>query len=170
MKTLVLLLFCLPAWAQPTPATPPRTAPVLVLEWTPPPNTNGITGYVIRHGTALGVWSWQQFVAGAASTNLAWSNSVPGAVNYFEARSVNTEGVESDPSNVVQRALQSRPAPPQLRQAVPLLVIIESRAGADAPWRERLRIGPFQALASAPTEQFRAGLLAQPPVALLPDP
>ena len=171
-RPLVLLaLLAGPLLAQPVLVTPPRTNLVLALDWTLPAELSGVTGYILRHGTAPGIFTEQMFVPGAVTTNAYWSNAVAGVTHYFVATTLNAEGLESDPSNVAQSAaLAPRPDPPQLRQVVPLVVVIWSRPTVDDPWRERLRLGPFNALAALPTEQFRVSLEAAPATPLLDGP
>lgn len=171
MKNILCLLFLswsLSLTAAPVlPATPPRTNVVLLIEWSPPTDLTGITGYIIRHGTEPGVVTDQMLVTGPTSTNTYWSNVVIGVTHYFVASSVNSAGLESVPSNTAEFNM-AQPAPPQLKQIVPMVVMIESRPAASDPWVERLRFSPFNALAALPGEQFRVKMVVSPPEPLLP--
>jgi hypothetical protein len=61
------------------------------------------------------------------------SNVPAGSLNWFVVRAVNNDGIESDPSNVYLKGIETRPAPPGNLMAVPVQVSLQS-LGSNGVW------------------------------------
>lgn len=137
MRTLLIVLAASLSFnfatAQPAPPLPvPRRTAHIPLAWDASPSTN-VTGYRVYHATNSQSYSAIYPVAGRLTTTFTVTNAPPGASNWFVVTAVNGDGLESDPSNVAARTVQSVPAPPGPLQAMPVVVTVRWKP-PDAEW------------------------------------
>lgn len=129
-----LLLGTLNLHAQ-SPAPPaPNRAIRIPLAWEPSP-TLSVVGYRLYHATSGPTWTNHTFIAGRTNTTFTFTNGVPGVSNHFVVMAVNADGVESDPSNVVQRPALPVPASAGPLQALPVTVTLRWQP-PDAEWAD----------------------------------
>lgn len=173
MKTLWIIAVALvagfvaiDAHAQaPVPNVPAKRTIVHPLAWDASP-TPAVT-YVLRRGPAPGKYDEMVELPGLT---YHWTNSPAQAdrTNYYVVASKNASGVESDPSNEIKVEPIQRPAPPNLRTAVPITVEIYRREPGQL-WAKAITLGPFLDRADKPAEEFSAVVRVGKPEPLLPE-
>ena len=165
MKTLLLFPFLISvAFAQaPLPNIAPKTNVSHSLAWDAS-TTPGVT-YVLRRGIASGRYDEMMNVTGLA---YVWTNVPASMTNYYVATAKNAAGLESDYSNELSVDPAPRPAPPNLRTAVPLTVELQRREPG-GEWASVLTLGPFYDRADHPAEEFRTVVKIGKPIQLLPE-
>jgi hypothetical protein len=125
MKTktiLCLLLLAATALAAPPLPTPQRTVRA-TLVWNPSPSPN-LTAY--RLYTSVNNAAWVSNNVGLVST-VTLSNLQAGVSYAFAVSALNTAGLESDLSNVVEAPPAEVPAAPTGLQYAPIVVQVETR-------------------------------------------
>ena len=71
--------------------------------------------------------TWDKTYPGIAATTYTVTNVPAGSLNWFSVTAVNLDGIESDPSNVVEKPIEQKPAPATGLMSVPVVVTIESQ-------------------------------------------
>lgn len=158
---LILLCAC---FAQAVPPLPVASSTGRIsLQWDAS-TTPGVR-YRLYHSTNNLTWTTTYTVTGTAHTV---SNVPAGSLNWFMVRAVNDDGIESDPSNVYEKAIAPKPAPPGNLMAIPIEVSLRTRS-ADGEWTV-IRTYTDNVLVSStePHRQFQSEVKAAPPMALTP--
>lgn len=168
LVTLTLLaLSSLAGLSQPiVPAVPPKTNVNISLAWDISPSLS-VNSYILRRGNRSITYLEQMTIPGRLTSTVTWSNTVLGVTNYFSMTAVSTNGVESDPSNEIAVVIE-RPQSPNLRTAVPVSAMIESK-GTDGIWKSRYQVGPLYVLTDDTNEVFRMRLVSDHVVEIMPD-
>ncbi len=154
-KLIALALLSLTLVAQAANLTPGVNPPPSVsLSWDASvPGTDPIDGYRLYYGTASGQYT--NFVQlGGVVTNYTFVYPTRGTMYYFVATST-ALGLESLPSNEVNRAAKTPPGSPGMKPPVTLTVQSKSASDPSAQWATLLDL----ALPSdASNQQYRTKL------------
>ena len=132
MKTIfVIFLLTLAFSTQATPPSPivPKTGRIS-LQWNASPTPN--VTYKLYHST--NDTTWNRTYAGIIGTIYTVTNVPAGSSNWFSVAAVNVDGIESAPSNVVEKPIESQPAPATGLISVPIVVKVESTTNNGALW------------------------------------
>ena len=168
VSLILLALSSLAGLSQPVvPAVPIKTNVNINLAWDISPSLS-VGSYILRRGSRSGTYLEQMTIQGRLTSTATWSNAVLGVTNFFMLTAVGTNGIESDPSNEVGAVVESRPQAPNLRTAVPVSAMIESK-GTDGIWKSRYHVGPLYVLTDDTNEVFRMRLVSEHAVEIMPD-
>lgn len=107
-----------------------RKTPYVTLLWNIPTNQNGITGFRVSQGPQSQHFTNSYLLPFTNSASI--SNLVKGSTYYFEVRSVDNGGNESDASNEVSYTV---PLPPPVTNYV--ILVIDSATSANGGWTNR---------------------------------
>lgn len=131
------------------------------LQWDASPSP-GVVNYRLFHSTNNATWR-SNLVGNVTSVTV--TNVAPGSSNWFLVTAVNADGLESLPSNVVEKPMLSVPAPPTGLNYVPVVVAVERRIDG-GPWQAwRRYTNHFET--SGQASEFRAVVTAWPPIEAL---
>lgn len=135
MKPLITFFLLLMATSiisiQATPPPPIITkAGKVSLQWTASP-TPSVT-YKLYHSTNN--VTWDKTYPGIPTLTYTVTNVPAGSLNWFAVTAVNLDGIESDPSNVIEKPIESKPAPATGLMSVPVVVSVESSMNSGASW------------------------------------
>lgn len=128
------LLFLLLSVAISTQATPPlpivsKTGKI-ALQWNASP-TPSVT-YKLYHSTNN--VTWDKTYSGIVGLTYTVTNVPAGSSNWFSVVAVNMDGIESAPSNVVEKPIEAQPAPATGLMSIPIVVRVESTTNNGASW------------------------------------
>ena len=132
MKTITLaFLLGLVMAASATPPLPivAKTTKIS-LAWNASPTPN--VTYKLYHSTNN--VTWDRTYPGIMDTAYTVTNVPAGSSNWFSVAAVNVDGIESVPSNVVEKPIESQPAPATGLISVPIVVKVESTTNSGVSW------------------------------------
>lgn len=150
-------------------ATPPlpiiaRTAKIS-LQWTASP-TPSVTSYKMYHSTNN--VTWDKTYPGIIGTTFTVTNVAAGSSNWFAVTAVNLDGVESIPSNVLEKPVEAAPAPATGLISVPIVVSVESTTNNGAQWTVfRSYTNHIIASTAEPERKFRSAVFVGTPADLV---
>ena len=165
MRTILcfaLLLLAIIASANPPLPIVTKTGKIS-LQWTASP-TPSVT-YRLYHSTNN--TTWDKTYPGIATTTYTVTNVPAGSLNWFAVTAVNFDGIESDPSNVVEKPIEQKPAPATGLMSVPVIVTIESQLNDEPFLPFRSYTNNILATADEGQRTFRAHVEIGRPVELV---
>ena len=170
MRPLKLLMFLLPlAILVNVGGTPPL--PIIAkttkisLAWNASP-TPSVTSYKVYHSTNN--VTWDRNYPGVIGTTYTVTNVPAGSSNWFSVTAVNPDGVESLPSNVVEKPIEAPPAPPTGLVSIPIVVQVESTTNGGAQWTQfRRYTNNVIASTDEPERMFRSTVFVGTPAELV---
>jgi fibronectin type 3 domain-containing protein len=126
---MLLLVVAITTMANPALPIVAKTTKI-PLQWNASP-TPAVT-YKLYHSTNN--VTWDKTYTGITSTTYTVTNVPSGSLNWFSVTAVNVDGIESDPSNVVEKPIEAKPAPATGLMSVPIVVRVESTTNNGASW------------------------------------
>jgi len=161
--TTLLLALALSIQATPPPPVSTKTGKIS-LQWNASP-TPAVT-YRLYHSTNN--VTWDKFYSGIVGTTYTVTNVAAGSSNWFSVTAVNLDGIESDPSNVVEKPIESKPAPATGLMSVPIVVSVESTTNNGASWAAfRSYTNNVIASTTEPERKFRSAVFVGTPAELV---
>lgn len=134
------------------------------LQWTASP-TPSVT-YKLYHSTNN--VTWDRTYAGIAGTTYTVTNVPAGSSNWFSVTAVNFDGIESVPSNVLEKPIEAQPAPATGLISVPIVVRVESSTNNGASWAAfRSYTNHLVASTDEPEREFRSAVEVGRPTELV---
>jgi fibronectin type 3 domain-containing protein len=165
MKTIasVFLLVAMAASATPPPPIVSNTGKIQ-LQWNASP-TPAVT-YKVYHSTNN--VTWDRNYAGIAGLTYTVTNVPAGSSNWFSVVAVNLDGIESTPSNVLEKPIGAQPAPATGLMSVPIVVRVESTTNNGASWASfRDYTNHLVATTDEPERKFRSIVEVGRPIELV---
>lgn len=165
LLTLLLPSLLLGASIQATPPPPISTKTGKIpLQWNASP-TPAVT-YKLYHSTNN--VTWDKSYSGIIGTTYTVTNVPAGSLNWFLVVAVNLDGIESVPSNVVEKPIEAQPAPATGLMSVPIVVSVESTTNNGASWAVfRSYTNNVIASTDEPERLFRSKVSTGPPLELV---
>ena len=162
ITTLSLLTAVVAVHATPPPPVSTRTGKI-ALQWDASP-TPAVT-YKLYHSTNNA--TWDKTYPGIVGTTYTVTNVPAGSSNWFSVTAVNVDGIESLPSNVVEKPIEAQPAPATGLMSVPIVVSVESRTNGGAWTIFRRYTNNVSTTTSEPERQFRSAVFVGTPAELV---
>jgi fibronectin type 3 domain-containing protein len=167
MKTiLALLLLAVAVTSSSNPALPIVAKTTKIpLQWNA--STTPAVTYKLYHSTNN--VTWDKTYTGIVGTTYTVTNVPSGSLNWFSVTAVNLDGIESDPSNVVEKPIEAKPAPATGLMSVPIVVNVESTTNNGASWSSfRSYTNNVIASTHEPERKFRSAVFVGTPAELTP--
>lgn len=166
MKTfLTLSLFAVAVSVQATPPLPIITKTGKIsLQWSA--STTPSVTYKLYHSTNN--LTWDKTYSGIAGLSYTVTNVPAGSLNWFSVTAMNQDGIESNPSNVLEKPLDAQPAPATGLMSVPVVVRVESSTNNGASWAAfRSYTNHLIASTDEPEREFRSVIEVSRPTELV---
>lgn len=161
--TVLLLAAAITTMATPPPPVSTRTGKI-ALQWNA--STTPSVTYKLYHSTNN--LTWDKTYSGIAATTYTVTNVPAGSLNWFSVTAVNLDGIESDPSNVVEKPIEAKPAPATGLMSVPIVVRVESSTNNGAQWTSfRNYTNNVIASSTEPERLFRSAVFVGTPAELV---
>lgn len=112
--------------------------------------------------------TWDKTYPGITTVSYTVTNVPSGSLNWFSVTAVNLDGIESTPSNVVEKPIETQPAPATGLMSVPIVVRVESTTNNGAQWTS-FRIYTNNVISSThePERKFRSAVFVGTPAELV---
>jgi fibronectin type 3 domain-containing protein len=166
MKTILALLLLATVIA--TLATPPLPVSTktgkISLQWNASP-TPAVTYRLYQSTNNV---TWDKFYSGIVGTTYTVTNVPAGSSNWFSVVAVNVDGIESVPSNVLEKPIEAQPAPATGLISVPIVVSVDSTTNNGASWASfRRYTNNVIAATDEPERKFRSAVFVGTPAELV---
>jgi len=148
--------------ATPPPPIVAKTTKIS-LQWNASPTAN--VSYKLYHSTNN--VTWDRTYPGIGGTAFTVTNIPAGSLNWFAVTAVNVDGLESVPSNVVEKPVEAQPAPATGLMSIPVVVQIESSTNGTQWTSFRRYTNHMVVPADEPDRSFRSAVFVGTPSELV---
>lgn len=166
MKWISFLLCLLAASTLATPP-PPVVAKTtkISLQWNASPTPGPLTYRLYQSTNNV---TWGTVYPGIIATSFIVTNVPAGSSNWFSVTAVNSDGVESVPSNVLEKPIEAAPAPATGLISIPVVVQVQSTTNNGATWTSfRSYSNNVVAATDEPERKFRSAVFVGTPAELV---
>lgn len=164
ISLLVIILAAINISATPPPPVVAKTGKI-TLQWNASP-TPGVLTYRLYHSTNNVTWGTTY--PGITATTFTVTNVPAGSSNWFSVTAVNSDGIESLPSNVVEKPIEAAPAPATGLVSIPVVVQVQSTTNNGATWTSfRIYSNNVVAATDEPERKFRSAVFVGTPAELV---
>lgn len=126
----LMILLASSVFATPPPPVVAKTTKI-ALQWNASPTPGPLTYRLYQSTNNV---TWGTVYPGIITTTFTVTNVPAGSSNWFSVTAVNSDGVESVPSNVLEKPIEAAPAPATGLISVPVVVRVESSTNNGATW------------------------------------